>query len=164
MPITLTSGLSTVCNIDITPPTAPTIARAVVIPELPHQDMIALFCVNICKIDSSQQLRRLVIPLEHSNDPSVPTPSVAAWPPTISDTDRNNCNEPQLVNIGAISNGEESSAQLKVDSVFQRRMAEYGSSEEEMNVTQMHGVGKASWFGEPSGSSWTCYLSEYWPR
>ena len=27
------------------------------------------------------------MPLEHSNDPSVPTPSVAAWPPTISIVD-----------------------------------------------------------------------------
>ena len=33
MHITLIAGLSTVCNIDITPPTAPTIARAVVVPE-----------------------------------------------------------------------------------------------------------------------------------
>ena len=41
MHITLTSGLSTVCNIDITAP--PTIARAVVTPESPHHDKIALF-------------------------------------------------------------------------------------------------------------------------
>ena len=43
-------------------------------PQSPHHDEIALFCANICKTDSPQQLRRLVIPLEHSNDPSVPTP------------------------------------------------------------------------------------------
>ena len=53
---------------------------AVVGPESPHHDKTALFCANICKTDSPQQLRRLVIPMEHSNDPSVPTPSVAAWP------------------------------------------------------------------------------------
>ena len=80
MNITLTSGLSTVCNSDTTPPTAPTIARSEVVPESPHYDKIALFCANICKTDSPQ-LRRLVIPLEHSNDPPVPTPSVAVWPP-----------------------------------------------------------------------------------
>ena len=81
--------------------------------------------------------------LEHSNDPSVPTPSVAAWSPTVpivdvllevlilqTVTDRNDCNGPQLVNIGAISNGEETSSQMKVSSVFRRRMAEYGSGEE----------------------------------
>ena len=90
-----------------------------------------------------QQLRRLVIPLEHSNDPLVPTPSVAAWLPTISIvdvllevlflqtvTERNDCNGQQLVNIGAISNEEESSSQMKVGSVFRRRMAECESGEE----------------------------------
>ena len=89
-------------------------------------------------------MKRLVIPLEHSIDPSVSTPSIAAWPPTVSiveviflqtDTDRNDCNGPQLVNIGAISNGEESSSQMKVGSVFRQRMAQYGSSEEEVNIT-----------------------------
>ena len=115
----------------------------------PRQD--PLFCANICKTDSPQQLRRLVIPLEHSNDPSMPTPSGVAWSPTISIvdvllevlflqtvTDRNDCSGPQLVNIGAISHGEESSSRMKVGSVFRRRMAEYGSGEEEVNVTQMH--------------------------
>ena len=89
MHITLTAGLSTVCNIDISPPTAPTIARAEVVPESPHHDNIALFCINIniCRTDSPQQLRRLIIPLEHSNDTSVPTSSVAAWLPTISIVD-----------------------------------------------------------------------------
>ena len=43
MHIPLTSGLSTVFNIDITPPT---IACAVVILESPHHDMIALFCAT----------------------------------------------------------------------------------------------------------------------
>ena len=81
MHIALTSGPSTICNIDITPPTA------VIVPESPHHDKIALFCANICKTDSPQQLRRLVIPLDHGNDRSVPTPSVAAWPPTISIVD-----------------------------------------------------------------------------
>ena len=124
MNITLTSGPSTVSNIYITPPTAPTIARSVVVPESPHHDNIALFCANICKTDS--QLRRFVIPLEHSNDPPVPTPSVTAWPPTISSVDvllevlflqtvtnRNDSNGPQLVNIGAINNGEESSSRTE---------------------------------------------------
>ena len=81
--------------------------------------------------DRLPQLRRLVIPLEHSSDPLMPTPSVAAWHPTISivnvlfevfllqtDTDRNDCNGPQLINIGAISNGEDFSCQMKVGSVF----------------------------------------------
>ena len=74
-------------------------------------------------------------------------------------TDRIDCSGPQLVNIGAISNGEESSFQMKVGSVLRRRMAENGSGEEEVNVTQMHvwwrethRVSKASWFGEPSVS------------
>ena len=90
----------------------------------PQQDF--LFCANICKTDSPQQLRRL-IPMEHSKDTSLPTPSVAAWPPTISIvdvllkvlflqtiTDTKDCNGIQLVNIGAISNGEDSSSQMKI--------------------------------------------------
>ena len=44
-------------------------------------------------------------------------------------SDRKDCIGPQLVNIVAISNGEESSSQMKVGSVFIRRMAEYGSGE-----------------------------------
>ena len=145
----VTSRLSTICNIDITPPIAPTIAGAVVDHESPHHDKIALFCANICKTDSPQ-LRRLVILLEHSNDPSVPPPSVAAWHPTISTvdgllevlflqtvTDRNDCNGPQLFNIGVICNGEDPS-QMKLSSTFRRRMVEYGSGEEEVNVQQMH--------------------------
>ena len=66
---TLTLGLSTICNIDISPPTAPTIARAVVIPKSSHLEKIALFCANICKTDSPQHLRQLVIPLKHNYDP-----------------------------------------------------------------------------------------------
>ena len=53
-------------------------------------------------------------------------------------TNRNDCNGPQLVNIGTISNGEESSSRMKVGSVFRRRMTDYRSGEEELNVTQMH--------------------------
>ena len=51
--------------------------------------------------------------------------TIAAWPPTISMvvflqtvTDRNNFNGTQLFNIGAISNREESSCQMKVGSLF----------------------------------------------
>ena len=119
------SGPSTVSNIYITPPTAPTIACAEVVPGSPHHDNIALFCANTRKTDSPQQLRRLVMPLEHSNDPPVPPPSVAAWPPTIfysykpSPTGTTAMGT-QLVNIGAISNREESSPQMKVGSVFRR--------------------------------------------
>ena len=42
MYITLMSELSIVCDIDIPPPTAPTIARAVVVPESPPQDRFIL--------------------------------------------------------------------------------------------------------------------------
>ena len=37
-------------------------------PRSPHYDKIALFYINIYKTDSTEQMRRLVIPLEHSND------------------------------------------------------------------------------------------------
>ena len=86
-------------------------------------------------------------PISHS----VPTPSVAAWPPTISIvyvllevlflqtvTDMNDCYAPQLINNGAISNGIETSSQMKVGSVFRRRMSEYGSGEQEVNVMRIH--------------------------
>ena len=137
MHIMLTSGLSTVCNID---KTAPTIARAVVVLESPHHDNIVLFCANICKTDSSQQLRRLVIPLEHSNDPSVPTPSVYAWPPN-----NIHCRRPVEVlffhrqeRLQWATARQHWRYQVKVGSIIRRRMAEYGSGEEEVNVMQMH--------------------------
>ena len=48
----------------------------------PHYDKIALFCAT-----DLPQLRWCVIPLEHSNHPSVPTPFTATWPTTISIVD-----------------------------------------------------------------------------
>ena len=96
---------------------------------------------NICKTDSPQQLRRLVIPLEPSNDPSMPTPSVAAWPPTISIVDvLLEVLFLQTVTMSAISNGEESSSQMKVGSVLRRRMAEYGYADACV-MAESHGMG-----------------------
>ena len=53
-------------------------------------------------------------------------------------TDRDDCNGPQLLNIGTISDGGDTYSQMKVGSVFRWRMAEYGSGEEKVNVMQMH--------------------------
>ena len=104
------------------------------------------FRANICK---TQQLRRPIGADTVSRRLSMSS----------SRSYRNDCNVPQLVNFGAISNGEKSSCHLKVGSVFRRRMAEYRSGKKVVNVTQMNvswretrGVGKASLFEEPSDS------------
>ena len=133
-------------------------------PESSHHK-IALLYANICNTESLQ-LRRLVIPLEHSNDPSVPTPSVAAWPParSIVDvlfdvlflqtvTDRNDTARQHW----RYQQWRRVLSQMKVDSVFRRWLVEYGSGED-VNVTQicdgerLMGLAKASSFGEPSRS------------
>ena len=151
MHITLMSGLSTVCNIDITPPTAPTIAHALVVPESPHHNKWD-GSSNHWNTATTHQCWHHLSPIIHCQHP-------ARGPILTNVTDRYDCNWPQLVNISTISNGEESSSQIKVSSLFRWQMAEYWSGVEGVNVMQMHvwwretcGVGKASWFGEPSGS------------
>ena len=142
--VTLTSGLSTVCN--TTNSTNNTSNRAQDRPRVttPRQDRFILRHHLQDRFTTTTDFV-LVIPLDHSK-----YAVRRRWPARISIvdvlievlflqtvTDRDGCHGPQLVNIGAINNVRESSSQMKVGSVFRRRMAEYVSSEEEVNVTHM---------------------------
>ena len=141
----LTSGLSTVCNISITLPFPPTIARAGSSPS--HDPRQNRFILRQHLQDGSPQpLKWHVPPLEHSNNTvrrRLASNSIfihvifeVVFLHTV--TDRTDCNGPQVVNIGAIGKCRRLSSQMKVGSVFRRRMAEYGSGEEEVKVMQMH--------------------------
>ena len=156
----MASWLSTGCNFDITPPT---IARAMVTPI--HHATRSLYSTPTSarpihhnwdgssyhwNTATTRQCRHCPSPLglQHYPLSTSYSMSYSYKPPPTGTT--------QLVNFGAISNGEEYSSQMKVDSVFRQWLVEYGS-DEDVNVTQicdgerLMGWAKASWFGEPSG-------------
>ena len=148
MHITLTSGLPTICNIDITPPTVPAISHVLVVPEVPHHDNIVLFCANIYNTDSPQQLRAQQ---RHNSADTVrhclstSCSRSYSYKPSSTGTAAMVCNSSTLV----ISVMEKSPLLRRIQTsyVFRRRMTEYGSGEEEVNVTHVwwretHGGGQ----------------------
>ena len=132
MHITLTSGLSTVSNIDITAPATPaqwsapshhttTILRQYL------QDRFTT-TIETARHNSGTQQRPIsantVCRRLASNNIIVDVLLEGLSSQTV--TNKNDYSGPHLVNIGTISNGEESSSHTKVGSVFRRRMAGYG--------------------------------------